>query len=92
MTRRDSLAEQLRDCALEANTLGPILMFQATESLLSAAQNPRLFVSMSLIGGLGFAENIAVPVMAYGMSKAAVNYFLRKAHGEFPHITFVHPG
>ena len=80
--------------AFQANTLGPIFLFQATEPLLSAASNPRFFVTTSLLGSLGFAENVPVPIAAYGVSKAGINWFLRKMHGEFPKITFVplHPG
>lgn len=77
-----------------ANTLGPIFLFQATEPLLSAASNPRFFVTTSLLGSLDFADKIPVPIAAYGVSKAGINWFLRKMHGEFPKITFVplHPG
>lgn len=80
--------------AYQANTLGPIFLFQAVEPLLSASSNPRFFVSTSLIGSVGFASELPVPVAAYGVSKAGINWFLRKMHGEFPKITFVpiHPG
>lgn len=78
----------------QANTLGPIFLFQAVEPLLSAASNPRFFVTTSLLGSVGFASELPVPVAAYGISKAGINWFLRKMHGEFPNITFVpiHPG
>lgn len=78
----------------QANTLGPIFLFQAVEPLLSAAANPRFFVTSSILGSSGFADKIPLPTSPYGISKAGINFFLRKMHGEFPKITFVplHPG
>lgn len=40
------------------------------------------------------SEEGAAPTLAYGMSKAASNFFIRKLHCEHPKITAValHPG
>ncbi|KAF4636613.1 hypothetical protein G7Y89_g1476 [Cudoniella acicularis] len=77
------------------NTLGPIALFQALYPLLSAPgnENPKFVVVSSALGSISDMEG-AVPTLAYGVSKAGVNYFVRKAHFECPEITVlaVHPG
>ncbi|KAJ4854395.1 short chain dehydrogenase domain-containing protein [Trichoderma breve] len=56
------------------NTLGPIALLQAAKSLLQNAANPRFVVISSSIG-------------AYGASKAAINYLMRRVHFEEKWLT-----
>lgn len=52
-------------------------------------------VTTSIIGSNAFAQMAGpVPILAYSMSKAAVNGFISKIHGEAPNITSIalHPG
>ncbi|KAH8678867.1 hypothetical protein BGZ60DRAFT_402041 [Tricladium varicosporioides] len=76
------------------NTLAPLALFQALFPLLSAAEKERklMFITSSL-GSIGDMEGEA-PTLAYGVSKAGANYFVRKVHFECPEITTmaVHPG
>ncbi|KAH7411191.1 hypothetical protein BKA64DRAFT_772647 [Cadophora sp. MPI-SDFR-AT-0126] len=91
----------------ETNTLGPILLYQTLHPLLTAknesedesrddgdAEKERKFVLISSsLGSIGAMEG-AVPSLAYGVSKAAANYFVRKVHFEERGIMAiaVHPG
>lgn len=79
--------------SFEINTLGPIKLFQATCSLLQKSTNPKLILISSSLGSIGVMEG-NVPSLAYGVSKAAANYFIRKVHFEHEEITAlaVHPG
>jgi norsolorinic acid ketoreductase len=83
------------------NSLGPVLLFQATADLLQASKtgNPK-FVALSTfigsIGGIDALTSLGWPNTAspYGGSKAALNWFVRRLHFEEPWLTsFVfHPG
>ena len=83
-TPHDALNEHI-----QVNTLGPISLYQATYGLLRAASQPKFFVISSVIGSIEAMETIPVPMLAYGMSKAAVNYFVKKAHMEEDKVTIV---
>lgn len=76
----------------EVNTLGPLVLFQATAALLEAAQDRMFFIMSSVAGSIGDIQ--PVPSTAYGTSKAAVNFITRKIHFEHKKITSValHPG
>ena len=88
-TFSDSIREHF-----EINTLGPISLFQAALPLLKKASTPKFVVTTSGIGSSTIAPSLPAPVAAYGVSKAAVNWFLSRAHGEHDDITFIpiHPG
>lgn len=73
----ETTAEQARK-HFETNTLGPMLVLQAFMPLLSASASPKFFVISSTIGSISEVNNIPNPFFAYGMSKAAVNYLVRK--------------
>ncbi|KAH7112091.1 hypothetical protein B0J11DRAFT_186915 [Dendryphion nanum] len=81
------------------NTIGPVLLFQATADLLQASpsKNP-IFVAIStMIGSMGsmeMLEGFPTTHSPYGGSKAALNWFVRRLHFEEPWLTsFVfHPG
>jgi len=70
----------------EVNTIGPLALFQATAPLLEAAEG-KFFVMSSAAGSIG--DMLPMPVTAYGASKAAVNFIVRKIHFEHPRITAV---
>ena len=76
----------------EVNVIGPLILFQATLPLLTAAPDPKFMVTSSSVGSIG--DILQAPSLAYGCSKAAVNYLVRKVHVEHPNITTValHPG
>ncbi|KAH6691460.1 hypothetical protein F5X68DRAFT_201959 [Plectosphaerella plurivora] len=83
------------------NTIGPIVLFQATADLLQASKsgNPK-FVALSTfigsIGGIDTLIGLGFPHTSspYGGSKAALNWFVRRLTFEEPWLTsFVfHPG
>jgi norsolorinic acid ketoreductase len=84
---------EMRD-HFEVNTIGPLVLFQATKPLLERSSLPKFVVVTSRIGSIGHMDFGQLPVTAYGSSKAAVNYIVRKIHFENPDlIAFpIHPG
>jgi norsolorinic acid ketoreductase len=76
----------------EINTLAPVALFQASYALLSRAKEPKLILISSSLGSITGMD--VSPSLAYGMSKAAANYFVRKVHFEFGDVVAValHPG
>ncbi|PCD36008.1 hypothetical protein AU210_008563 [Fusarium oxysporum f. sp. radicis-cucumerinum] len=83
----------------QVNTLGPVVLFQATADLLQASKtgNPTFVGISTLIGSINSMELLAgfPPTHSpYGGSKAALNWFIRRLHFEEPWLTsFVfHPG
>lgn len=79
----------------QVNTVGPVMLYQAARDLLSAAPNtPKFFVISSVVGSLGIGWNIGFELPAYGISKAAVNWFTRRANLEEKRIVVapVNPG
>ena len=77
------------------NTVAQILLYEATQPLLNAsAQEPKFFVVSSILGSNANQDAYAWPIIAYGMSKAAINYALGKIHREEPRIVAIpfHPG
>ncbi|KUJ16513.1 NAD(P)-binding protein [Mollisia scopiformis] len=77
----------------QTNSLSPILLFQKLYPLLSTSNDPKFILISSSLGSIGEMEG-GVPSLAYGISKAAANYFVRKVHFEHAPITSVaiHPG
>ncbi|PGH27922.1 hypothetical protein AJ80_00472 [Polytolypa hystricis UAMH7299] len=77
------------------NSLGALLLFQAVVPLLRQAEETPKFVTMSsAVGSIGDMEATPVPHLAYGASKAALNFITRKMHFEHPEIIIfpVDPG
>ena len=75
--------------------MGPLLLYQATRDLLLAANSePKFFFVSSVLGSVTKEPHIPFTMVAYGMSKAAGNYFARKANLERDRIIVVpvHPG
>ncbi|KAF7982426.1 hypothetical protein HWV62_28551 [Athelia sp. TMB] len=73
----------------EVNTIGPLVLFQATVPLLEASKNGK-FIALSDSA----SDLMTDPFMVYGTSKAALNFILRKIHVEHPNITSmaIYPG
>jgi norsolorinic acid ketoreductase len=77
------------------NTIGSLLLFQATVSLLHLAERPKFIALSSGAGSIDGMEALKdVQNTAYGASKAALNFVVRKIHFENPGlIAFsVNPG
>lgn len=70
------------------NTIGPLLLFAATLPLLEKAEDSPKFIAIS--SAIGSIESIPnyprANVVGYGMSKAALNYVVRKLHFDHPNI------
>lgn len=79
-------AQQVRE-QLEVNTIGPLNLIQAFFSLLEKSDAPKFLVLTSSLGSIGDMESLPVPFFGYGLSKAAVNYLVRKLHFENPKLT-----
>ena len=79
---------------LATNSVGPFALYLATRSLLLASPNPRFVVISTVLGSIGLQAERPIPDVAYGMSKAAVNFMVGKIHHEEPSITAfpIHPG
>ncbi|OBW63559.1 MAG: Uncharacterized protein AUREO_063750 [Aureobasidium pullulans] len=67
----------------EVNTIGPLALFQAFLPLLLQSAHPRFVAMTSGAASLRDMEHMPLmPVTAYGASKAALNYIVRKIHFE----------
>lgn len=68
----------------EANTVGPLKLFQSIWPLLelglknSGSVEGKFIVMSSSVGSIAGQEQEAFPSTAYGMSKAALNYLAKK--------------
>jgi norsolorinic acid ketoreductase len=71
----------------EVNVVGTIVLFQAVWPLLKASSHPMFMALSSGVASLGDMESLPLPATAYGMSKVAVNYMVRKIHFENPELT-----
>ncbi|KAL1683350.1 hypothetical protein EV122DRAFT_201754 [Schizophyllum commune] len=69
---------------VEVNTNGPLVLFQATYTLLRESAKPKFIVVSSGMGSIAFGASQSVNTYAYGASKAAVNWVTRKLHHDFP--------
>jgi norsolorinic acid ketoreductase len=79
----------------KTNTIGPLLLFQATEPLLKASTlYPKFIVLSSSLGAISAISTHPQPSSAYGSSKAALNYITCKIHQEYEYLTAfpLHPG
>ncbi|KJA22259.1 hypothetical protein HYPSUDRAFT_186447 [Hypholoma sublateritium FD-334 SS-4] len=65
------------------NVMGPVILFQAVYDLLKKSKSPR-FIPISSIGGCMDGAVIRSPTrsVAYGATKAALNWTTRKIHFE----------
>ncbi|KXH32919.1 short-chain dehydrogenase [Colletotrichum simmondsii] len=81
------------------NTIGPVLLFQATAPLRKASKTGRpVFVAVTsmlgTISGMESLESLPPALSPYGASKAALNWFIRRLHFEETWLTsfVLHPG
>lgn len=90
---RDVKVDELME-HLKINTLAPILLYQALRDLLRRAEAPKLFVISSTLGSNTLQDDWNFPFLAYGMSKAALNFAAGRMHREEEKIAVVpiHPG
>ncbi|KAL3427314.1 aflatoxin biosynthesis ketoreductase nor-1 [Phlyctema vagabunda] len=90
-TALDTPVSELRH-NFEINTLGPIKLFQAAWPLLAKSKDPKFVYVSSSLGSIELME--PVPDLAYGVSKAAANFFVRKVHSEHKDVVAfaIHPG
>lgn len=90
----DTPGKELRD-HFDVNTVSHLVLFQAMWPLLRAATTePKFIVISSSVGSIGAMENEPVPMLAYGCSKAATNFLVRKLHFEHENLNCfsIHPG
>ncbi|KAL8736870.1 MAG: hypothetical protein Q9181_002261 [Wetmoreana brouardii] len=90
----DTPGKELRD-HVNVNTVSHLILFQATWPLLMAAtMEPTFIVISSSVGSISAMEREPVPMLAYGCSKAATNYLVRKLHFEHKKLICfsIHPG
>ena len=64
------------------NTLGPLLLFQATVPLLDHGSTPKFVAISSGAGSISGMDKLKVENTAYGASKCALNFVIRKIHME----------
>lgn len=68
----------------DTNTVGPVILFQAFEALLSASSAPKFIIISSVLGQITEASDYSYD--AYGISKAAVNFVAKKLSQEHPNL------
>lgn len=93
--RLDSAPLQDLRAAVEVNAVAPLALFQAAAPLLRAAAAPRFLVVSTAVASIqNLAATHAFPLGAYGASKAAVNYLVRRLAFENPWLNafVMHPG
>ncbi|MCJ1356594.1 MAG: hypothetical protein MMC33_006589, partial [Icmadophila ericetorum] len=101
--------EQMRE-HFAINTIGPLVLFQAclplllpsgssnstsSESHTGETEQKGIFTAISsLVGSISSMGGLPLQSTAYGSSKAALNYVVRKIHFEYPDICafVINPG
>ena len=79
---KDIKAEELQEHLL-INTIAPILLYQATTTLLNhSPKEPKFFIISSSMGSNALMDNYPMPMIAYSLSKAAVNFAAGRIHRE----------
>ncbi len=68
----------------QSNVVGTFIVFQATFSLLQMSEKPIFIVLSTGVASIGDMESFPMPNAAYGASKAALNFVVRKIHFENP--------
>ena len=75
---------------LDINTIAPILLYRSTAPLLNKSeQTPKFFIISSAIGSNNLMDEYPMPMLAYGLSKAAVNFASGRIHREEERIVVV---
>ena len=70
----------------EVNTLGPLRLFRAVAPLLQKVSVPKFAYVSTLLASIHEIENIPSLTGAYGMSKVAGNYLIKKIDAENEHL------
>lgn len=80
--------------SFQVNAMAPLLLFQATWPLLQKSQAPKFIGISTCLATIGKMEEWKWPTVTYGVSKAAMNYIVRKMHFENEDLVAfaVHPG
>jgi norsolorinic acid ketoreductase len=75
----------------DVNLIGVLALFQAFEPLLRKApnKNPKFIALSSNLGSIGLAPYVPGPWFCYGVTKAALNYLVRRIHVENDWLTTV---
>lgn len=86
----------------QANTVGPILLFQTLWPFLSREKEgeverkglPKFFVMSSVLGSIEAQQGKEEACLSYGISKCGANFFVKRAHCEYENLVTValHPG
>lgn len=71
---------------LEVNTLGLLRLFRATAQLLLSSKQPRFVYISSGLASLAGVECSSSLTAAYGVSKAAGNYLVKKIDAEYANV------
>lgn len=75
---------------IEVNTFGPLYLYRAMYPVLQKANKGAKFITISSrLGSNGCMEDFPMDTSAYGVSKAAINFLLRKTHFETEEEGFV---
>lgn len=72
---------------LDVNVIGVLALFQAVTPLLKKGNNPKFIVLSSSLGSSTLATYMPGPWFCYGVTKAAVNYLVRRIHVENDWLT-----
>lgn len=67
----------------DVNTNGPLVLFQATYELLRASPSPKFVPVTSGFASITIGPDLPMNVLAYGTSKAALNWMTRKLHHSY---------
>jgi NAD(P)-dependent dehydrogenase (short-subunit alcohol dehydrogenase family) len=67
---------------LQVNTIGVLVLFQATYALLKASKSPKFIPISSGVGSLSAYISMPLRGFCYGTTKVALNYMARKIHFE----------
>jgi NAD(P)-dependent dehydrogenase (short-subunit alcohol dehydrogenase family) len=68
---------------LKVNVNGPLVLFQTVYPLLKASTpSPKFMAISSIAGSITIAPGFPYKSIAYGASKAALNFVVRKLHSE----------
>jgi len=80
----------------ETNAVGVVKLFRATWPLLQKGTQKKFVLISSSVASIATLERESLPCTAYGMSKAAANWFAKKLSAEFKEqglsVGIIHPG
>ncbi|MCJ1465267.1 hypothetical protein MMC07_003883 [Pseudocyphellaria aurata] len=76
------------------NAVGPLILFQAAWPLLQRSETPKFLLISTVSASITKMESLPIPTTAYGSSKAAANFIVRKLQFENPSLVAIpmHPG